>query len=330
MLVNLLQEQINCFLPKKSAKVDYSNDEKRTDRMKNNAKLGITYALIAYLIWGVLPIYWKFVDDTRPDAVLAHRIIWSFVFILIIILLSKNFSTFLKECKRILFDKKTFFIILSASILISLNWLIFIWAVQNNYVVQSSLGYYINPLMNVVLGLIFFKEVLSKAQTTAVVLAAIGVLYLTFSYGVFPWVSLALATTFAIYGVLKKIVNINPMFSLAIETLFVTPLALIYLVYLFGPTLGFNSQPASLNGLLMFAGIATAIPLLLFGTAVQQISLSLVGFLQYIAPTLMLLIGVFLYNEPFTQAHLVAFTFIWAALVLYMVSSFKPKRKLRA
>lgn len=295
--------------------------------MNKNVKLGVIYALIAYIIWGVLPIYWKFVEDARPDAVLAHRIIWSFVFMTIIILATKNFKPFILECKRIMHQKKTLTVIISASLLISLNWLIFIWAVQNNFVVQSSLGYYINPLVNVLLSLIFFKEVLTKAQISAVVLAAIGVLYLTFSYGVFPWVSLALATTFSIYGLLKKIVNINPMYSLAIETLFVTPFALIYLIYFSGPTLGFSAQPTSLNLLLMFAGVATAVPLLLFGTAVQHISFSFIGFLQYIAPTMMLGIGVFLYDEPFTQAHLISFILIWIALALYMLSAIKSKQK---
>lgn len=295
--------------------------------MNRNVKLGITYALIAYLIWGVLPIYWKFVEDARPDAVLAHRIIWSFVFMTVIILLTKNFKPFIKECKRIMHNKKTLTVIISASLLISLNWLIFIWAVQNDFVVQSSLGYYINPLVNVVLSLLFFKEVLSKAQIAAVALAAIGVLYLTFSYGVFPWVSLILAATFSIYGLLKKIVNIKPMFSLAIETLIVTPFALIYLIYFFGPSLGFSTQPTSLNLLLIFAGVATAVPLLLFGTAVQMISFSFIGFLQYIAPTMMLIIGVFMYDEPFTQAHLISFILIWLALILYMLSTIKPVRK---
>lgn len=295
--------------------------------MHRNVKLGVTLGLVAYLLWGFLPIYWKHLETVRPDIVLSHRIVWSCVFMLLIIVCTKQLGAFIQECKRILHQKRTLFIITTASILISLNWLIFIWAVQNDYVIQTSLGYYMNPLINVLLSVVFLKETLSKAQVVAVALAAVGVLYLTLNYGVFPWVSIVLAVTFSVYGLLKKVVQLSPTFSLAIETLIVTPIAVIYLFYTFGAGFGMADNVLNVNILLVLAGVATAIPLLLFGTAVQHISLSMVGFLQYIAPTIMLFIGIFLYNEAFTSAHLFAFILIWIALLIYLISTLKPKRQ---
>lgn len=293
---------------------------------KQNIKKGIFLGASAYLIWGFLPIYWKFLESASAGAVLAHRIIWSFVFMLILIAATKQMPAFLNELKKILRHKKTLFIIASASIVISFNWLIFIWAVHEEHVIQVSLGYYINPLMSVLLGVIFLKEKLSPAQIVSFLLAGIGVLYLTASYGVFPWVSLGLASTFALYGLLKKIVHISSTFSLAIETLLITPIALSYLIFMFGGSLGFSNGSTSINLLLLGAGVATAVPLLLFGSSVQHIPLSMAGFLQYIAPTIMLFIGVFLYGEEFTSAHLFTFSLIWVSLILYMASPLKSRK----
>ncbi len=296
---------------------------------EQNIKKGIFYGISAYVIWGFLPIYWKLLERASADVVLAHRIIWSFVFMIIFIVVTKQLTTFMKELKKILHHKRTLFIITSASLIISANWLIFIWAVQAELVVQASLGYYINPLMSVLLGVLFLKEKLSPAQIISFILAGIGVLYLTISYGVFPWISLALAITFAVYGLLKKVVHISSTFSLAIETLIVTPIALLYLLVMFGGNLGFvnGAGSVSVNLLLMAAGIATAIPLMLFGSSVQFIPLSMIGFLQYIAPTIMLFIGVFLNGEAFTSAHLFTFSLIWISLILYMSSSLQYKKK---
>ncbi|MBO1002119.1 EamA family transporter RarD [Pseudogracilibacillus auburnensis] len=291
-----------------------------------NIKRGITFGVSAYFIWGLLPMYWKLLEETRADAVLAHRIIWSFVFMTAFIIVSKKGKSFILECKRLVQNKKTLLIITTASIIISLNWLIFIWAVQQELVIQVSLGYYINPLMSVLLGVLFLKEKLSKAQTLSCILAAIGVIYLTFFFGVFPWISLLLAITFALYGLLKKIVNIDSAFSLTIETFIVTPIALIYLLSVFGVHFGFNHISLSTDILLITAGIATAVPLLLFGNAVLHLPLSMAGILQYIAPTIMLFIGVFLYGEVFTYAHFVTFTLIWISLILYMSTSLKFKK----
>lgn len=292
---------------------------------QRQVKKGIFIGVFAYIIWGLLPMYWKALDVVRADVVFAHRIVWSFFFIFIYIVVTKRLKPFFTELKRIVAHKKVLFAIVAASIIIGTNWLVFIWAVQSNYVIQASLGYYINPLMNVLLGVIILKERLSRIQQISVVLATLGVLYLTISYQVFPWISIILATTFAIYGLFKKIANLDATFSLMIETAVLTPVAFIYLFWQFGGSFGFQSM-TSTNLLLISTGVATAVPLLLFGIAILHIPLSLTGFLQYIAPTLMLIIGVLLYKEPFTTDHLITFIFIWASVALYLASTLKREK----
>lgn len=291
-------------------------------------KNGVLAGILAYLLWGLLPLYWKLLEDVGAEIVLAHRIIWSFIFMIFLILFSKTGHRFIDECKKIYHQKTTRRYIIIASIVITLNWLVFIWAVQNEFVVQSSLGYYINPLVSILLGVIFLRERLTKIQTVSCILAAVGVSYLTFSYGVFPWIALILAFSFGSYGLFKKLANINASFSLAIETMIVTPIALLFLLLYSGPMIGFTGN-LTLNLLLIFCGVATAVPLLLFGHAVLKVSLSMIGFLQYIAPTLMLIIGVFVYDEPFTQAHFITFTLIWLSLVLFMTSSVLERKRIK-
>lgn len=292
-----------------------------------NWKKGLSIGVLTYIIWGFLPIYWKLLDDVHAWTVLTHRIIWSFVFILLYILFTNQFQVFIYEVKQIWKNKRDMLIIIAASIFITINWLLFIWAVLSDYVVETSLGYYINPLVSVVFGVIFFKEKLTPVQKLAVIIAAVGVGYLTLSYGVFPWVSLTLATSFGLYGVLKKFLHIKSIFSLAMETLIMFPIALIYLFVTFGPTIGFGNETVTTSLLLLASGIATAVPLLLFGTAVQYIPLSIVGFLQYIAPTMILIFGVYLYNEPFTINHFITFSLIWLSIVLFMTSTYKSRKK---
>src|SRR5699024_3805699 len=292
---------------------------------KQEMNKGIMIGVLAYLIWGLLPLYWKALDDVRADVIFAQRIIWSFVFIFLFILLTKRLRPFLTELKRVFSNKKILFSIIIASLVIGTNWLVFIWAVQHNYVVQVSLGYYINPLMSVLFGVIILKERLSGLQQLSVLLALVGVLYLTMTYKVFPWVSIILAISFAVYGLFKKIANLNSTFSLMIETAILTPAALFYLLYQFGGSLGFVASTAT-NALLLSTGIASAVPLLLFGVAVLHMPLSLTGFLQYIAPTIMLFIGVILYKEPFTINHLVTFLLIWTSIILYVSSTFKRQK----
>ncbi|MFU0789458.1 EamA family transporter RarD [Virgibacillus proomii] len=283
---------------------------------------GSLYTIGAYVLWGFLPIYWKFLDHVSPGETLAHRSIWSFIFMFIIVLVTRNWQEFIDEWKALLHDKRKLIGISLATIVISLNWLTFIWAVNSNHVVQASLGYYINPLISILLGIIVLKEAFTMRQTVSFILATIGVLYLTFSYGTFPWVSLLLATTFGLYGLLKKKLDIKAMIGLTIETMLIVPIAIIYVIMIPDHAFQINEFFSNTNFLLMGAGVMTAVPLLLFASGAKRITLGMIGFLQYIAPTLMLLIGVFLYDEAFTSAHFIAFLFIWAALINYMLSSF--------
>lgn len=297
---------------------------------RNTDRLGIVFAVGAYVLWGFLPIYWKFIDYVPAGEILAHRILWSFVFMVAIVLVVRKWPGFIHECKLILKDKKKFISITMASIVISINWLTYIWAVNSDHVLQASLGYYINPLVSIILAIIVLKEKLTKSQTVSVILAGMGVLYLTFSYGVFPWVSLLLAVTFALYGLFKKVVDIPAMYGLTIETMIITPIALLYLFFLPENTFSFQTIGTTENIILMGAGVVTAIPLLLFASGAKRIPLAMVGFLQYIAPTLMLLIGVFIYHETFSTEHLISFGLIWLALLIYLGSVYRfPIRKLK-
>lgn len=292
--------------------------------MERDEKFGILYTSSAFLIWGFLPIYWKQMEHISSGEILAYRIIWSFIFMIAVVFLTRNSNTFYLELRTLIKDRKKALSIIFASLFISLNWLLFIWAVNQEHVIQVSLGYYINPLISILLGIIVLKEKASKIQVISFTLAGIGVLYLTFSFGVFPWISLALAFSFAFYGLLKKTVQISSMFGLTIETFIVTPISLLYIFLLPNPSFSIGSEFISVTSLyLIGSGVVTAIPLLLFGSGTKSIPLAMVGLLQYIAPTIMLILGVFMYNETFTSAHLIAFIFIWTALFLYMGSHYK-------
>lgn len=290
---------------------------------QNELKIGIFYTFSSYLLWGILPLYWKMVQVVPAGQILAHRIVWSFAFMLSIVILSKNTFAFKKEFKQIIRHKKKMIIISLASVMISINWLTYIWAVNQNHVVEVSLGYYINPLVSILLGMIVLKEKLTPWQVVSFFLATIGVVNLVLHFHSIPWVALLLATSFGLYGLLKKKITLNSMFGLTIETLIVTPIALVYLTQSQFSGNGSLSISTLITGLLIGSGVMTAIPLLFFASGARRIPLSMVGFLQYIAPTLMLILGVFLYKEPFTQVHFVSFMFIWSALLLYSLSRTK-------
>ncbi|MBN8210671.1 EamA family transporter RarD [Bacillus sp. NTK071] len=286
--------------------------------------IGIISGAGAYFLWGILPLYWKLVADVPSEEVLAHRIIWSFVFMIAILLVLGKLSSFQKELISILSQPKKLTAIAFASLFITINWYAFIWAVNHDHVIQTSLGYYINPLISVLLGILFLKERLSFWQMISFALATIGVLNLVFRFGEIPWVSLVLALSFSIYGLLKKTARLGALTGLTIETLFITPFALIYLISVrdsVGDAL--YVENTTILALLLGAGIVTAVPLLLFATGANRISLSMIGFLQYIAPTLMLIQGVFLYDETFTSAHFISFVLIWAALLIFTLSRTK-------
>lgn len=290
---------------------------------------GVLAAVCAYLLWGFLPLYWKLLGGVPASDILAHRIVWSLVFMLAVILVTGMFKGVWREIKNTFSSKKTALAITAASILISVNWFIFIFAVNSDRVIEASLGYYINPLINVTLAAVLLKEKLSKAETAAFGLAAAGVVMLTVYYGYVPWAALGLALSFGFYGLIKKITPVGAWAGLTIETMLMTPFALLFLVIWKDNSGGFSSYAGSDILLLMGAGAATAVPLLLFAAGAKRITFSLMGFLQYGAPTIMLLLGVFLFEEPFSHQQLISFLIVWAGLILFTWSRAGTARRNR-
>ncbi|WP_223701619.1 EamA family transporter RarD [Sutcliffiella deserti] len=288
--------------------------------------LGIVFAGLSYMLWGFLPLFWKLVDGVPASEILAHRIVWSLVFMILILLVLRKFSSFFTELKALLTNRKRLLAIACASVFISINWGLYIWAVNADRIVEASLGYYINPLVSILLAVIVLKEKLSGMQAVSIILAGIGVLVLTVNFGEFPWVAIMLALSFAFYGLIKKMVQLGALVGLAIETLLITPFALVFLMSVHGNSGGALGESGSVTLLLLGAGIVTAVPLLLFASGAKRIPLSMIGLLQYIAPTIKLILGVYLFNEPFTSVHLIAFTCIWTALVLYTLTLTKGFR----
>jgi chloramphenicol-sensitive protein RarD len=276
---------------------------------------GIFYAIGAYLIWGTMPLYWHLLSAITPYEVVSHRILWSAVLMLIlsVAIFKTNFRSILKSRKKMLY-------LLCTSALITLNWALYIWAVENKHVVDASLGYYVNPFFNVILGVLFLRERLSVMQIIAIVLAFFGVAFLTFSYGTFPFIALVLAGTFALYGLLRKKAQVEAMPALTIETTIALPVALGFLCMTFvNHTNTYQLTDVSTMIIIILAGPITAIPLFFFGKAAETTSLTTLGFTQYLSPTLQLLIGILLFKEAFTTAHIVCFGFIWAGLALYTI-----------
>jgi chloramphenicol-sensitive protein RarD len=285
---------------------------------------GILYALGAYIAWGLLPVYWKALETVPAIQILGHRIVWSFVIIGMIILARREWRKF----RYILaYRNKLLYGSLGAGLL-GVNWLVYIWAVNSDHIVEASLGYFINPLVSVLLGVIFFKEKLRPAQWLVVGLAALGVLYLTFHYGTPPWISLVLALTFGFYGLLKKKSSLEALHGLGLEMAFLVLPALGYLLFVqYQGNGSFVQDGAVTTVLLIVTGVVTAMPILLFGFAARSIPLSLVGLLQYIAPTMQFLLGVLVYSEPFTQERLIGFSIIWMALLIYWLEGLNFHRR---
>jgi len=284
---------------------------------------GILYGIGAYVLWGFFPIYWKFLHDVPALQVIGHRIGWSFILLLAYVALSGQWQRFRASAM----NWRTIGIYSIAAILLSFNWLIYVWGVNAGFIVETSLGYFINPLLSVLLGVIFLRERLRPMQWIPVGIAAIGVAYLTFVYGRLPWIALSLAFTFGFYGFVKKLSPLGSLHGLTLETGIVFPVAVMYLAII-----GFNGSGAFLNNstfidlLLIGAGVVTTIPLLMFASAAKQIPLTIVGLLQYIAPTIQLLIGVFVYKESFDQAHFIGFAIVWLALIIFAVESYMANR----
>jgi chloramphenicol-sensitive protein RarD len=285
---------------------------------------GILLAIGAYGIWGFLPIYWKTIDVVPAAQILSHRIVWSFTFLCLIIFIKKDLSAF----RLAIQSKKILATFSLAAMLIGVNWLTYIWGVNAEYIVETSLGYFINPLVSVLLGVIFLKERLRSLQWLPIILAAIGVLYLTISYGALPWIALVLALTFGLYGLIKKTTPLNSLHGLSLETGILFLPALLFLFFAEGQGSGLIGHTSwIITLLLILTGIVTALPLLLFASAAKQINLSTLGILQYIAPTMQFLIGVSIYGEPFTQSRLIGFSIIWAALLIYSLEGIMEKRR---
>lgn len=289
-----------------------------------NYKQGIFFGLAAYVLWGILPVYWKALELVSPFEILSSRFMWSCVFVFLLIIFQKKWPLFTKEVKQVFSNVKTGAAMVAAGITISFNWGTFIWAVNNGHIVETSMGYYINPLVSILFAVVFLRERLDKMQLAAITCAFIGVASMVYSFGKIPWVSLTLAFTFALYGLLKKILPVSALTSIMLETLLITPLALVYEYSLWQQGVSFYAS-GNLQVIMMLtgAGVVTAIPVLLFTAGARLLPLKIIGFLQYISPTLTLLIGVFVYNEAFTASHLLAFGCIWAALLLFIVSQLR-------
>jgi len=289
----------------------------------NEEKQGIIYAILAFVFWGLVPIYFKLISSVSPTEILVHRILWSVVFLSILIVATKQVSTL----KKILKDKKKMKILFLTSILVSSNWLIFIWAISNDQITQASLGYYINPIVNVILGILFFAEKPTKFQKIAILFAIFAIVNEIISFGFIPLVSVSLALTFGFYGMLRKKISLPSVAGLYIETLLISPFAIVYFIYLvYTSTNMFIFPPNYISWLLICAGLITVIPLLWFNAAATRISLVKLGFLQYIGPTLAFLLGVFVYHEPFDEKKLITFAFIWIALIFFTIDSRYSKK----
>lgn len=283
-----------------------------------NATLGFWYGVLAYITWGVLPLYWKLLQAVPALEILAHRIFWSFIFMALYLLCSagrRSLAGIFSHRKKLLF-------IFLCGIIISLNWYTFIYAVNSDQVIEASMGYYINPLVVVFLGVVVLKEKLNRWQGLSIIMAATGVMIITLQYGKVPWIALFLAVSFALYGLTKKLVGADPITGLALETLIVMPVALFYIVSREASGVGALAAGPWLTGLILAgAGVVTAMPLLWYARGVQLSQFSMMGFLQFIAPTISLLLGIFVFKEYFSFTHVISFCFIWAALLIFTLAN---------
>ncbi|NJI00331.1 EamA family transporter RarD [Staphylococcus hyicus] len=282
-------------------------------------KKGIMFSFIAYILWGTLPLYWALITGINAIETLMIRIILSLIFMLILLPIMKQWTTFKNDLHSLIASPKKLIIIIVAGYVVTLNWGTFIYAIEAGYVLQTSLGYYINPLVSILLAMIFFKERFNRLEWGAILIALTGVLYMTIKIGEFPYISLLLASSFGIYGLLKKLVPLNALSSITIETIVTTPMALIYIVYMAlhsHLSIGLNMS----TFWLLFSGAVTAVPLLSFSAGAIRIPLSLMGFIQYVGPTLIFILGIFVFNEPFNTDQFITFCFIWSGIFIYILS----------
>lgn len=289
-------------------------------------KKGILYGVGAYLLWGLFPIYWKWLETVPAIQVISHRIIWSFVLLALILLVTRQWRAF----RSAVFTRKVVLIYLASAIFLSINWLTYVWAINSGFVVESSLGYFINPLLSVLLGVLFLREKLRPWQWLPLGLAAVGVTYVAIAYGQFPWIALTLACSFAVYGLIKKTAPLGSLYGLTLETGLLFVPAVVFLVVMEGRGQGAFLHSGSTRDLLMAgAGVVTTIPLLMFSSAAQRIPLSMVGVLQYITPTMQFLLGLLVYHEPFSQSRLIGFCIVWLALLMFWGEGLLANRRTR-
>jgi chloramphenicol-sensitive protein RarD len=283
---------------------------------------GVLYALGAYLAWGLFPVYWKWLHEVPAVQLIGHRIIWSFILLLIVIFTTGQWTKF-----RSTLTRQVIGIYLAASVLLSINWLVYVWGVNNGHIVETSLGYFINPLLSVLLGMIFLRERLRPAQWFPLGLATAGVIYLTWTYGSLPWIALSLAFSFGVYGLVKKLAPLGSLYGLTLETGLVFLPALGYLLFTESTGQGAFGHAGPVSSLLMIgAGVVTTVPLLMFASAARRIPLTMIGIMQYIAPTLQFLLGVLVYKEPFETARLVGFSLVWTALIFFWAEGYLAYR----
>ena len=277
----------------------------------NKYKLGLTYGFSAYILWGLFPLYWPLLEPASPLEIVSHRAVWTSIFCILILAFQKQ----LRHMLKLMATPKVFFRLVAASLLISINWLVYIWATNNGHVVEAALGYYINPLIIIAFGVLLLKEQMRKLQWVAVALGALGVLVLTFDYGRLPWIALTLAISWGSYGLIKKQLNLGAVEGLAIETLISFIPYLGFLIYLANQGSGQWGHKPGLTLLLTAAGAITAIPLLLFNGSATRLPYSTIGLLQYITPTLQFSIGVWVRHESMPAARWIGFLIIWGALI---------------
>jgi len=290
---------------------------------RDETRSGIVAGLIAYSLWGVFPVYFKIIEAVPPTEVLAHRIVWAVPFGALILLFRRQWP----EVRRAFTDRTMVSWLGLSALFITVNWFIYIWAVQNERIFETSLGYYINPLLYVFVGVLFFGERLRSLQLAAVIFASVGVLVLTLSGGTFPWVAISLAVFFTAYGVIRKRVAIGAMPGLFVETVLLFPFAMVWMTWLLvAGQASFGTQDMSLAMLLLAAGPITVVPLLLFAVAARRLPLTMIGFMQFLAPTLQLLTGIY-YGEKLTTAHQICFGLIWVAVILFSADAIRAGRK---
>ena len=285
------------------------------------AQIGIGYALLAFSSWGFLPIYWKLLDTIPSLEVLAHRMVWSVLFLLGLLAIQKR----LGEFQDLLKTPKYICVLLGTAMLLGINWFVYIYGVNTNQIVETSLGYFINPLFNVLLGTIFLKERLNYWQSLALGMATLGVLNFLWDFNSLPWIALSLALTFSFYGLLRKMMPVKPLVGLLVETVLLSPFAVVMVVVWNLDGTGNIGGEWSNVILLVGAGVVTSLPLLWFTNAGKRLRYTTLGFIHYMTPSIQLVIGVYLYNEPFTSTHAVTFGLIWTGLIIYSINAFQTQ-----